>query len=83
MLDIRRQMGDIRKARLNFLDIDPTVLAYTVNDKLVIHNLSGNEKTLTHEQIGKIQNVLLASGKVENTTLIIPGKSTFIGTLKS
>lgn len=83
MLAIRAQMGDIRKARLNFLELDPTVLAYTVNDKLVIHNLSGNEKTLTHEQIGKIQNVLLASGKVENTTLVIPARSTFIGTLKS
>lgn len=83
MLAIRTQMGDIRKAKLNFLNLDATVLAYTVNDKLVIHNLSAKEKTLTNEQIGKVQSVLLQAGKVENTTLVIPARSTFIATIKS
>lgn len=83
MLKIRKQLGDMQYAKLTFINVDPNVLAYQVNNKLVIHNLSDKTKTLSNDILLKIKQTLLEGAKIQGNQIELAGKSTFVAELNN
>lgn len=78
MLATRQKMGSLQQSRLIFLDADPMVLAYQVNQTLVIHNLSPKNKIFTENMLMKATETLFGDAKVTGNTVELSGQSTLI-----
>lgn len=77
MLAVRKQLGDMQKAKLSFVEAHPMLLAYTFDNKLVVHNLSDETRVMKNELLLKIKNKIL-DAPVSGDSVSLAGKSTFI-----
>lgn len=81
MNDVRKRLGNIQNARISFIDIDPKVIAYTMNQTLVLHNLSPETKTLRFAELSKVKSVLVGP-TLRDGQITLPARTTFVAEIQ-